>query len=204
MGIPWRSRGPRAPLLKAKLRAWFRSLVRELGSADHVDRQTKRKRRKRFHFIEVICQSIHKCIFGFLCVLTFSTLYIAKQKSSSIKFHKLNSANKALNSSVGKESACNSGDPGSIPGSRRQIHCRRDRLPTPVFLGFPCGPAGKESACNVGDLGSIPGLGGSPGEGKGYPLSLFFLKDNIIYLFIYFNWRLITLQYCSGFFHSLT
>ena len=30
---------------------------------------------------------------------------------------------------------------------------RRDRLPTPVFLGFPCGSAGKESACNVGDLG---------------------------------------------------
>ena len=42
--------------------------------------------------------------------------------------------------------------------------------PTPVFLGFPCGPAGKESACNVGDLGLIPGLGRSPGEGKGYPL----------------------------------
>ena len=47
---------------------------------------------------------------------------------------------------------------------------RRDRLPTPVFLGFPCGSAGKESACNVGDLGSIPVLGRSPGEGKGYPL----------------------------------
>ena len=29
---------------------------------------------------------------------------------------------------------------------------RRDRLPTPVFLGFPCGSAGKESACNVRDL----------------------------------------------------
>ena len=28
---------------------------------------------------------------------------------------------------------------------------RRDRLPTPVFLGFPCGSAGKESPCNVGD-----------------------------------------------------
>ena len=41
-------------------------------------------------------------------------------------------------------------------------------LPTPVFLGFPCGSAGKESARNVGDLGSIPGLGRSPGEGKGY------------------------------------
>ena len=29
---------------------------------------------------------------------------------------------------------------------------RRDRLPTPVFLGFPCGSAGKESTCNAGDL----------------------------------------------------
>ena len=46
----------------------------------------------------------------------------------------------------------------------------RDRLPTPVFLGFLGGSAGKESTCNVGDLGSIPGLGRSPGEGKGYPL----------------------------------
>ena len=46
----------------------------------------------------------------------------------------------------------------------------RDKVPTPVFLGFPCGSAGKESARNAGDLGSIPGLGRSPGEGKGYPL----------------------------------
>ena len=50
-----------------------------------------------------------------------------------------------------------------------KIRWRRDRLLTPIFLGFPCGSAGKESACNVGDLGSIPGLGRSPGEGKGYP-----------------------------------
>ena len=42
-------------------------------------------------------------------------------------------------------------------------HWRRDRQPTPVFLGFPGGSAGKESACNVGDLGSIPGLGRIPG-----------------------------------------
>ena len=47
---------------------------------------------------------------------------------------------------------------------------RRGRLPTPVFLGFPCGSAGKESPYNAGDLGSISGLGRSPGEGKGYPL----------------------------------
>ena len=52
----------------------------------------------------------------------------------------------------------------------RKIHWRRDKLPTPVFLGFPCGSAGKESTCNVGDLGSIPGLGRYPGERKGYPL----------------------------------
>ena len=47
---------------------------------------------------------------------------------------------------------------------------RRDRLPTPVFSGFPGGSAGKESTCNVGDLGSIPGLGRSHGEGNSYPL----------------------------------
>ena len=47
---------------------------------------------------------------------------------------------------------------------------RKDRLPTPVFLGFPGGSAGKESTCNVEDLGLIPGLGRSPGEGKGFPL----------------------------------
>ena len=108
--------------------------------------------------------------------------------------------------SAGKESTCNAGDPGSIPGSGRsaggwiayplqyswgplvaqlvknlpamqetqfdswirKIHCRRDRLPTPVFLGFSGGSAGKEFTCNAGDLGLIPRLGRSPGEGKAY------------------------------------
>jgi len=51
-----------------------------------------------------------------------------------------------------------------------KICWRRNRLPTPVFLGFPCGSDGKEFACNAGGLGSIPGLGKSPGESKGYPL----------------------------------
>ena len=70
-------------------------------------------------------------------------------------------------SSVGKESACNAEDRSSIP---RKICWRKERLPTPVLLGFLCGPAGKESAYNVGDLGLIPGLGRSSGEGNGYPL----------------------------------
>ena len=34
-----------------------------------------------------------------------------------------------------------------------KIHWRRDRLPSPVFLGFLCGSAGKESTCSGGDLG---------------------------------------------------
>ena len=72
-------------------------------------------------------------------------------------------------SSVGKESAWNAGDPreyGSIPGSEDPLE--KGRLPTPEFLGLPGGSARKESTCNAGDLGSIPGLGRSFGEGNGY------------------------------------
>ena len=46
----------------------------------------------------------------------------------------------------------------------------KDRLPTPVFMGFPGGSDGKESTCSVGDPGSIPGLGTYPGEAIGYPV----------------------------------
>ena len=65
-------------------------------------------------------------------------------------------------SSVGKEFAW-------FNSWLRKIRWRRDRIPTPVFLSFPCGSAGKESTCNAGDLGPIPGLGRSPEEGKSYP-----------------------------------
>ena len=61
----------------------------------------------------------------------------------------------------------------------RKIPWRRNRLPTPVFLGFPCGSAGEESTCNAGDLGLIPGLGRSPGEGKGYQLQYSGLENSI-------------------------
>ena len=61
----------------------------------------------------------------------------------------------------------------------RNIHWRRDRLPTPVFLGFTCGSAGKESACNAGDLGLIPGLGRSPGEGNSYPFHYSGLENSM-------------------------
>ena len=76
-------------------------------------------------------------------------------------------------SSVGKESACNAGDPDLI-------WKRMNRLPTPVFLGFPCGSAGKESAGK--DLGLIPGLERSPGEGKDYPLQYSGLENSMDYI----------------------
>ena len=81
----------------------------------------------------------------------------------------------------GKEFVCNGRRHrrhGFDPGDGK-IHWRKDRLPTPVFLGFPCGSAGEESAFNAGDLGSIPGLGRSPGEGKGYPLQYFGLENSM-------------------------
>jgi len=39
----------------------------------------------------------------------------------------------------------------------RKIPWRRDRLATPVFLGFPCGSDGKESTCNAEDPSPVPG-----------------------------------------------
>ena len=72
----------------------------------------------------------------------------------------------------GKESTCQC----RRHGRRRfdpwvgKIPWRRDRLPTPVFLGFPYGSAGEVLACNAGDLGSIPRSGRSLGEGKGCQL----------------------------------
>ena len=59
----------------------------------------------------------------------------------------------------------------------RKMLWRRDKLPTPVFLGFPGGSIGKESACSAGDLGLIPMLGRSPGGGHGNPLQYYRLEN---------------------------
>ena len=101
--------------------------------------------------------------------------------------------------SAGKESACNAGDLGSIPGFGKSpgegnsytlqysgLENSMDAIDHGVTksqtwlsdfrftslgleVGFPGGSAGKESTCNAGDLGSIPGLGRSSGERIGYP-----------------------------------
>ena len=58
-----------------------------------------------------------------------------------------------------------------------KVSWRRDRLPTPVFLGFPSGSKGEESTCNTGDLSSIHGPGRFPGGGHGNPLQYFCLEN---------------------------
>ena len=78
--------------------------------------------------------------------------------------------------SVGKESACNAGDPNSIPGLGRAPGEGKG-YPLQYSWASPCGSAGKESVCSEGDLGSILGLGRYPGEGKGYPLQYSGLKN---------------------------
>ena len=80
-------------------------------------------------------------------------------------------------SSVGEESTCNAGHPGSIPGLGRSAGEEIDYLLQ--YSWAPLGSAGKESACNVGDLGLIPGLERSLGEGKGCPLQYSGLENSM-------------------------
>ena len=79
-------------------------------------------------------------------------------------------------SSVGKESACNAGDLGLIPGSGGSAE---ERIGYPLLYSWPflVAQLGKKSACNAGDLGSIPGSGRSPGEGNGNPLQYSCLEN---------------------------
>ena len=53
----------------------------------------------------------------------------------------------------------------------------RDRLPTPVFMGFPDSSDSKEYAYSMGDLGLIPRLGRFPGGGHGNPLQYSCLEN---------------------------
>ena len=82
--------------------------------------------------------------------------------------------------SAGKESSCNVGDLGSIPGLGRSpgegneylfqycglknsmdyiVGKSQTQLSDFHFMGFPDSSVGKESACSAGDPGLIPGLG---------------------------------------------
>ena len=72
-------------------------------------------------------------------------------------------------SSVGKESACNAGDPGLFPGLGRSAGEGIDYLLHYSWASLVAQPV-KNLPAMGGDLDSISGLGKSPGERKGYPL----------------------------------
>ena len=80
-------------------------------------------------------------------------------------------------SSVGKESACNAGDPSLTPGSGRSAG---ERICYPLQYSWASLMAQlvKNPPTMRETLGLIPGLGRSPGEGKGYPLQYSGLENS--------------------------
>ena len=82
--------------------------------------------------------------------------------------------------SAGKESTCNAGDPGSIPGLGRStgegIGC-----PLQYSWASPVAQLVKNLPAMWVDLGSIPELGRSLGVGNGYPLQYNGLENSMDY-----------------------
>ena len=111
----------------------------------------------------------HFCLL--LKLASFSVCIISLRLNSGICY----SYEGFPHSSVGKESTCNAGDPGLIPGSGRFPGEGID-LHIPVFLGFPGGSTGKEYACNAGNLVLISGLG-RPWRRERLPSSVFWLGE---------------------------
>ena len=81
-------------------------------------------------------------------------------------------------SSVGKESACNVGDAGLIPGSGRSPG---EGIGYPLQYSWASLVAQlvKNLPGNAGDLGSIPRLGRSPGEENSYPYQYSGLENSM-------------------------
>ena len=82
-------------------------------------------------------------------------------------------------SSVGKESSCNAGDPGSIPGCGRfpgegigyPLQYSWTSLVAQLVKNLPA------NAEDTRDVGLIPGSGRAPGEGNGNPLQYSCLEN---------------------------
>ena len=79
--------------------------------------------------------------------------------------------------SAGKESACNAGDPGSVPGLGRSPG--EGKSYTPKYSWASLVAQLVKNLPTMGDLGLIPRLGRSPGEGKGYPLQYSCLENSM-------------------------
>ena len=84
--------------------------------------------------------------------------------------------------STGKESTCNAGDPGLIPGSGRAAGEGIGHPSEYFWTSLVAQPV--KNLLQWGRPGSIPGLGRSPGEGRSYPLKHSGLEksmDSIVY-----------------------
>ena len=103
--------------------------------------------------------SLHTIGSKFIHLLTlfYNVYFLFKRK---LILCKPQSSHGLPDSSVGKESTCNAGNPGSVPGWGRSPG---EGIGYP-HQGFPGGSVGKESVCNAGDLGLILGLGRFSGE----------------------------------------
>ena len=77
-------------------------------------------------------------------------------------------------SSVSKESTCNAGDP-LLDSWVGKICWRRDRLPTPVFLGFPCGSVKNPPAMQETWVWSL--VGKIPWRRESLPTPVFWLRE---------------------------
>ena len=79
---------------------------------------------------------------------------------------------------VGKESTCNTGGSGLIPGSGRSAG---EGIGYPLQYSWASHVAQlvKNQPAMWETLGSIPGLGRSPGERKGYPLQYSGLENPV-------------------------
>ena len=80
---------------------------------------------------------------------------------------------------VGKESACNAGDPGSIPGLGRSAGEGKGYPFQYSWASLVAQLVKNLPAMQERDPGPVPGLGRSPGEGKGYPLQYSVLQNSM-------------------------
>ena len=105
-------------------------------------------------------------------------LQLVSQFDTLTKVHDLHRVSSCMGfpgSSVGKECACNAGDPGSIPGSGRSPG---EGIGYPLQYSWASLVAQLvKSASDAGDLGWIPALGRSLGGGHGNSLQCSCLEN---------------------------
>ena len=109
--------------------------------------------------------SMHKCVY-----------YISQVQNSRLV--RVFSQQGFTSNSAGKESPCNAGDSGLIPGSGRSPG-EGIGYPLQHSWAFLVAQTVKKSTCSAEHLGSIPGLGRSPREGNSYPLQCSGLKESL-------------------------